>query len=648
MALYLLASAVNLAATIFDGNDLSVIRGSSARLLQASEDLFQHLHETFSGQAQVDRLAVGASELFVQLAATAPSPALVAPAPMSNTAWRRARETLIHHVEEGTPLDQAVDGWLAATSVLDRAGSRASIIEQVRDELAARSARRRPAEQEVDHAIRCFFALPSQQKLRHFTFLHAFHRPSGEERLYDILSALFSKLRTRQMQSLRLSPPEIVTRPAPASRAFCSLTLGRRPAEPEDQVHGKPASRSAIDRRTDGRRQKQKFYEAQLHRSARAAHNLSDDGAQRRIEAVLQRLQSDNVGFARDFEAIVANPPDDTMPPNVRSKLAVLFMDGNDFGAFRASCANVVRGNAYDNNASHAAYRDFCLALERNSGLILAGLLDWMMDEDDWFIARNDSGQKYLRFETLLFGGDDICFLLPAWGAFALMARLQEILRTLAAPIAGSRKPLTYKAGMVIGDRNSPIRDLRHVAAELAGAAKKTASGRNVVQVAVLEGLDRAELDPAALREDLFGSVPAEIRGVCSLDSAFGLEGRQWADICSCMAAIGSKVGRSQLHKWYALAENEGVLKSPEMKPRDVPEQWREFVSRRATFMQRFGDRLVDLPGGRPFRDVLTGADPLLAAGAADWPLLPLHHVLTLADYIEAMPFAAPAARGAA
>lgn len=650
MALYVLASAVNLPATIFDGNDLSVIRGSSARLLQASEDLFRHLKGTFEAAGiEVDRLSVGASELLVRLAATPPVPApLAAPAPLSGTRWRNARDALVAKVEAGSPLDRAVDGWLAGAGLTDPAGSRASVVSQIEAELGRRAARGRPAEREVDEAVKAFFAQPTQTKLRHFSFSHVCHRPVGGERLCDILAALFSKLRIRQMQALRLSPPPIVTPLPPASKAFCALTLRQRPATPGAEVRGQPASISAAERRTNGRRQKQWFYEAQLRRSKEAARALSDVAAEQRLNDVLTRLQSTDLDFAQDFEAIVANPPDDTMAPNVRNKFAVLFMDGNNFGACRTSSANVDRGNGYDNNASHAAYRDFCLALERNGGLIVAGLVDWMLNQGEWFLGTSDTGERYLRFETLLFGGDDICFVFPAWGAFALMARLQEILAALAAPVAGNRQPLTFKAGMVIADRKSPIRDLRHVAEELAVAAKKTAGDRNVVQVAVLEGLDRAELDPSVLRSELFGKVPDGIRGIQSLDGGFGLEGSRWAHMCFRVREIGTAIGRSQLHKWYALAEIEGVLRVPEINPPDVHAQWNDFVARREAFTRRFAEGLLRLEVQLPLREILTGSDPLLAAGAQNWPLLPLHHVLTLADYIEAVPLAAPAASVAA
>jgi hypothetical protein len=105
---------------------------------------------------------------------------------------------------------------------------------------------------------------------------------------------------------------------------------------------------------------------------------------------------------------------------------------------------------------------------------------------------------------------------------------------------------------------------------------------------------------------------------------------------------IGRDVGRSQLHKWYRQAEDslDGDGKSLLRRPGEDDEV--------KAFVSVFDERLGDLGASETVRNALTGRAPILAAGAADWPLLPLHLVLTLADYIEAMPLAAPAARAAA
>ena len=422
--------------------------------------------------------------------------------------------------------------------------------------------------------------------------------------------------------------PDIVTPLPPASRAFCAYTLQRRPAlRLPEKLLPKPISRSALSRRSNGRWQKQNFYMVQLRRSAAAAVDLQDDDAQRRLTDSLDGLAADSIVFARDFEAIVADPPE-RLPPNVRNKLAVLFMDGNGFGEKRAVCTNVERKDVYDSDATHLAYRRFCLALERNGGLILAGLLDWMRGQADFGATRR--GERYLRFETLLFGGDDISFVLPAWGAFALLAELSKVIADLRVPNARrNEEPVAFGIGVAIADRRSPIRDLRHVAHELSEAAKATDRLRSIVQVMALEGLDQADLDPTRLRRELFGDAIDD-------GSAFGLALADIPEIAKITTDIGRRIGRSQLHKWYRQAEDDGSLRKP-AEHGDVK-----------GFLEKCKKRLGELGASDAAMHALTGKSPLLAGGAKRWPLLPLHHILTLADYIEAMPIPTPGARAAA
>jgi len=629
MALYVLASAVNFDATIFDGNELSVIRGSSARLLRAVEDLYAHFCSTFEARAVVERLSVGASELVIRL--SAPSVAAPPPKPppgLTKTKWKEARKALVTEAAGGKPVDQAVDAWLKTRQGRGAAAARDAVIAQVDGILRARAAQADvPDEAAVCAAMRAFRALPAQRKLAHFVFLHACHRSGPDEWLCDIFAVLYSRLRARQLQKPTLALPDIVTPLPPASRAFCTYTLGRRPALPTNILR-QPVSRSALSRRSNGRWQKQNFYMLQLRRSADAAARLQDDDAQRRLAESMHGLENDSVIFAHDFEAIVAGAPA-TLPPNVRNKLAVLFMDGNGFGARRAACTSVVRKGVYDNSASHHAYRRFCLALERNGGLILAGLLDWMRGQPDFGGTRR--GERYLRFETLLFGGDDICVVMPAWGAFALLGELSNVLAGLRVPNAeGAAERVAFGIGVAIADRRSPIRDLRRVANELSSAAKETDRGKSIVHVMALEGLDRADLDPDRLRQELFGDA-AENKS-----RAFGLALADIPEIAKVVVEIGRHVGRSQLHKWYRKAEDDGLLRMPGDHP-DVE-----------NFLEKCKKRLGELGASDAAICALTGKSPLLAAGAERWPLLPLHHILTLADYIEAMPIPAPETRAAA
>lgn len=639
MAVYLLAAAVNYDATIFDSNDLSVIRGSSFAVLRFGDDLHNYLQAQLGATADIEPLYSGASELVLRFSSKRPAapPTVKIEAPFgSKQKWRDTTlPGLVAQVNAGQTAESVAQEWVTANARQIRDADRAkkAIVRQINflqaEQAADAAAASVPTidETAVDTAVEAFFAAPTPAKLKYFTFAHACRTTAKEHRLADILAVLSSRLRTRQLQALTVALPPSVATLQSAEEAFCALTLWRHPAAPGEKDKDRPVSASARARRREGRDRKQDFYLDQIRRSAQAARDMTpaDTGGAAMLEAAATALESRPFVFANDFEAMVDNPPEG-LPPNVKGKLAVIFIDGNGFTKKRETCAELP---GLDD--AFTAYRRFCLALERNGGLILAGLLQWMLTQPDEF-CHGTGDDRYLRFETLLFGGDDICFVVPAWGGFAFMGKLQEILAGLRAPVAGQYEtPVTYKAGMVFADHKSPIRDLRRVAESLAYAAKATSGDRNIVQVMALEGLDRADLDPQRLRGELFGENVRKDPG------AFGLEGSQWEKIRETVQAIRKKTGRSQLHKWYAKAEEKGILKLLGDDPKTDVLKTKEFIERTQDFIDKFDDRLGELDVDEGLCKVLAGEDPLLASGAARWPLLPLHHVLTLADYIEAM-----------
>jgi hypothetical protein len=235
-------------------------------------------------------------------------------------------------------------------------------------------------------------------------------------------------------------------------------------------------------------------------------------------------------------------------------------------------------------------------------------------------MATGAEGDRRLRFETLLYGGDEYVFVLPAWAGWAFMDQLQKRIATFTAPTSGAEEPVTYAAGMVFAHYKSTIRELRRAAEDLCNAAKDlnraSDEERNVVQVTALEGIDRAAIDIGTLRRELLGLDVAA--------AAFTLDGARWSDLTDAMERAGRRIGRHQLHHLYRLAEDERRLAARANEPWDEA-AWRDGAIR----------RLNEFPQGADLATPLF-ADDLLAAGTASAPFLPLYHVLTLADYVEA------------
>jgi hypothetical protein len=646
VAVYLFAAAVNFDAAILDGNDLSVIRGSSLTVLDFANALREHLQKAFAHRAHVEPLYSGASETVIRFRSrqAAAPPRVKIEAPFgSNQQWKeKILPALCTQVDAGASIEDVALAWINENKPTIKRKQlesfKSSIVRQIEyrraEKAAAAAVAAEPGidESVINEEVEAF--LKAKAKLKYFTFAHACYTPQKQDNLAGILAVLFSRQRTWQLQTPTVALPDAVTSLLPAEKAFCLFTLGRQASLPGAVEKGKPISASARIRRSEGRQQKQAFYGNQIKRSADAAEQLGDSAAASKLREALEQLEQEAFSIAEDFNDIVIGGPGD-LPPNVKGKLAVVFMDGNGFTAKRTSCAN---WGTIDQ--AFSAYRTFCLALERNGGLILAGVLPWMLKRQEF--CGGSGGNRYLRFETLLWGGDDICFVLPAWGAFAFMEKLQDILKGLRAPVRDREEVLTYKAGMVFADHKSPIRDLRTVAEQLAYAAKETSGDCNIVQVMALEGLDRADLDPARLRGELFGE------GLRNDPGAFGLEGANWRRIREAIAEIGRTAGRSQLHKWYADAEERKETEDAGDRENNKPLlQLPGKCGNVKAFINAFEERLEELDVPEPLRAVLTGKDCLLASRADRWPLLPLHHVLMLADYIEAIPLAPAAGRGA-
>lgn len=633
VAVYLLAGAVNFDATISDSNDLSVIRGSSLSVLRFGDRLLDYLTQTLDESIAPEPLSTGASELLVRFSPKR-SPSLrrgAVTAPFGGERTWKEKTLPALAAQAGSSADVA-RAWVGEHRQRIRSdrleATERSIARQINEERAVRSAREAAAAAPnvdcaiIEATVRAFLDAPEQSDLRYFRFAYACCAPPSASGLADILAMLYSRQRTRQLQDLTVALADPVVPIQAAQRAFCSYTLGRLPAAPDSREQ-QPISASARARRSEGREQKQRFYERQLRKSAAAAEALADTSGHAELTKAAEWLEGRDFVFANDFGAIVADPePARPLPPNARNKLAVIFFDGNGFSDKRRRRSELP---AFDQ--AFGEYRRFCLALERNGGLILAALLPWLAERPAFNGVKD--GQRYLRFETLLFGGDDICFVAPAWGAFALMGRLQEVFSNLRAPSRNSDESLTFKAGMVLASHKAPIRTLRNLASNLAYAAKATSGARNIVQVAALEGVDPVEAEIKQSRMELFGdSCPA---------AAFGLEGKDWEKIRETIDAINAKVGRSQLHRWFAKARHEGVLTPP-------TDDDREHRSKVQSFLKRFDEQLMKLEVPPDLRDVLTARTTLLASSAADWPLLPLHHVLTLADYVLPAPVAEEAA----
>jgi len=262
--------------------------------------------------------------------------------------------------------------------------------------------------------------------------------------------------RWQQMQSLGFA-----TRWGTATQVCATDEI--RPAASPHRHAGQAASLSVAARargRAGGRNLRQSFYATEL--------KLAQDTAAR-------------YRFTDDFETLAAFPPDAPdyagLSPNLDAKIAVFYADGNSFGAIQRTCTTPQALHAWDTE------------IKQRRRQLLQGLLDWLAATPQ---ARTADGA--LRLETLLWGGDELLFVLPAWLGLEFARRFFA----LSAGWAHGGHALTHAAGLVFAHRGAPIRHLQHLAKDLAQRAKDDGDKhRNTLAWVVLESFDTTgdELD---------------------------------------------------------------------------------------------------------------------------------------------------------
>jgi hypothetical protein len=235
-------------------------------------------------------------------------------------------------------------------------------------------------------------------------------------------------------------------------------------------------SASVAARRDYGRRQRQQFYVDELGRER--ARELLGDG---------------DIGFTQSIEDMIVEVFQPGLPLSLRNKIAVVYADGNGFGKAKAVTGTV----------------KFAEELSKMRRSLLEKLLGWMVggaksDVANLFAILNEKEHRVgLRFETLLWGGDELMFVVPSWLAFPLTKRF--FAATKGWKIGGVA--LTHAVGVAIADRKAPIRQLRDIAHAAADGAKE-AGLRSVDTVTfdIFESSAPPDVDLVGGRSRTFGA----------------------------------------------------------------------------------------------------------------------------------------------
>jgi hypothetical protein len=220
---------------------------------------------------------------------------------------------------------------------------------------------------------------------------------------------------------------------------------GIRPASNEKN------SVSVQTRRDYGVEQKQHFY-----------NRLLQEGSNRR--------------YTRDFE-ILASDMQYVDTPNLEGKLAVFYADGNKFGKVGVACKTPDELKKWDQFVKD----------ERKK--LLEAIVAHACKYKRW---QTSEGQ--IRLETLLWGGDELMFVVPGWCGLQLANLFFEQTQHMVY----DGKKLTHACGLVFCHHQAPISAITTLAKNLADKAKEGKSNfkeKNSLNWIVLESFDQAGSD---------------------------------------------------------------------------------------------------------------------------------------------------------
>jgi hypothetical protein len=262
--------------------------------------------------------------------------------------------------------------------------------------------------------------------------------------------------RLRQLQQASLSPPAWNSH----SHASACFFDGLRPATQSFHKDGemRKVSASVYQRFTFGKAQRQKFYQDEL--------------------AVTVLKQS----FTDDLQALA----DDDTQGNSHRKIALIYLDGNGFGKIQQKyCTSIEIQQEFDQHIQN---------LRRN---FLRKLVEYAQTDASFCTPDGE-----LRLEVLMWGGDEMLLVVPAWKGIDTL----QLFYSVSQHWKFKEEPLTHAGGIVFSQANTPIYRLRTLAEDLANGVKEQQRA-NLFDYLILESMDFPAENLESLRKRQFHTL---------------------------------------------------------------------------------------------------------------------------------------------
>nr|WP_294560380.1 hypothetical protein [uncultured Rhodopila sp.] len=374
------------------------------------------------------------------------------------------------------------------------------------------------------------------EALQHATFVTTVE--PYEENYAKLRQRLTARVRRAQMASANVVYPQQAPPADDTKRnSVCTLDLVRPAARIERNFtiagQDNPAvSQAVFDRRGYGLEAKQQLYQ----------RLLPDDSA------TWQSLQDKVPGgapFALMLSSISENSSRPRLRSSLRDKICVMYADGTGFGELEK---RFIAGNGQDQlSGALSRQREFDEFIRNWRRRLLGSLLDILLQEDgygppsdderkwrDAMPARFRAAANVVRIETLLWGGDEQLFVLPA----RLGWRFAEAFTDHVKRHPLGEKRLDHGVGLIFCHNDAPIGRIRDLAGHLCDAAKSVTRDETMILPVVLESFDHIGGHPEAFFRD---RTPRRMGVFTAVAAPFALNAAQLAALRKAAERIAEK-----------------------------------------------------------------------------------------------------------
>lgn len=305
-----------------------------------------------------------------------------------------------------------------------------------------------------------------------------------------------------------------------------------------------PASRSVRDRHAYGRLYKHTLYDRVIHGTPYLegggsrfkppergyADELADPARQpdKALDGKMAALYADEL-------ADLARRPDKALD----GKMAVLYADGNRFSE---QIRDLVKKS------------DTPIETQKAIDKALQGWRRDLLDKVVKLIRQDDPTYPLTRIETLLWGGDELIWVLPAWRGWEVAALFAEHIRN--EPVKGKGRSMDvpekdgwsmdmfHGLGMVFCHYDAPINGIHKLAKKLADKVAKAERTSTRLAVMVLESFDAVGQDLEAHLTRTYGTAGITPTAMCLTAP----KGASWNDVPCAVAAMKTYLPRRRLH----------------------------------------------------------------------------------------------------